>query len=180
MASKEKSPVEEYFRGLKDRNGIEEALCRLWLETSSALSAVQQAAEEMHKRLKAERSEIRHQIVQRHRAEHGPDATIATSPLCIVVTVGVDSLEIGWSKVWRKKGTSDTNLTRVKMDSGSGHRPSTLNKEAHEDEHEVLWAHENEVRYLRNRWRDAMAIRSAVRSAMLKYLSEGTGRRVEN
>lgn len=177
MASERKIPVDEYFRGLKDKNGLEEALSRQWLETSNTLTAIQQRASDMVERQKAERSKIRGHIVQRHKAMHGAGATISTSPMWLGITKGIDSLELTWSKAWRTKGTKQQNHTRVSMDTKSGHRRNTLLKAAHEDEEEVIWAHEMEVRDLRDRWRDAMAIRSAVRSAMRKYLSEGVGRR---
>lgn len=180
MSSGEKILVEEYFRGLKEKNPIEEALNRLWLETSNTLSAVQHSAGEMAKRQKAERSEVRQLVVQRHRAAHGPDATISTSPMCVFVTAGIDALEINWSKMWRKKGSRTPSYTRVRMDIKSGHSPTTLLVGAHEEEEDMILAHEMEVRRLRGRWRDAMAIRSSVRSAMRKYLSEGAGRRGDN
>lgn len=178
MASSARIPVDEHFRAIKGKNGLEEALSRQWLETSNTLAAIQQRATDMVKGQHAERSVIRSHIVQRHKAAHGADATISTSPMWLGVTTGVDSLELTWSKAWRAKGSRQQNHTRVPMDTKSGHRRTTLLKDAHEDEEAAIWDHELEARDLRERWGDAMAIRRAVRSAMRKYLSEGTRRPV--
>lgn len=176
MASRKTIPVDELFRGLRNKNGLEKALSRQWLETSNTLVAIQQRAKDMVERQKKERSETRQHIVQRHRAANGARATISTSPMWVGVTAGIDALELTWSKAWPQPGTNKFNHTRVPMDTKSGHRRTTLIKGAHEDEHAVIWAHELEVRDLRERWGDAMAIRSAVRSAMRKYVSEGSRR----
>lgn len=143
------------LKGHDDLTAMERALLSLYDTNVNFMGAVQAAVADFVKRTQFERTAQRQAIVHRHRAIHGPRARVDTSPMILMATIRVSSVELFWAEAWYTRGRAKPKYNRIRTTTKEGADLRKVLKGAHPDEVELLTRHEREASELRHRWREA-------------------------
>lgn len=171
----ENPSVHDRFFAIENRTPVERTVLGLWCALDDQAVVLEQWAFDFKARAEAERSALRQAIVHRHRSIHGARATIETSDRVIFVQVDDGSLRIAWSQIWfspKRWGQERKARFRNIKTCKTGTDLHLVLKGAHEDEIELLRAHEMEIRKIKAVWQDHISLKAKVRGMAERLMRE--------
>lgn len=151
------------------------AILKSLRDYTSILLAIEHRASELKERAMTERSDVRQAIVKRHKAIHGPYASVETSKRTLHVVSRLEGLQIIWKEqVYQKVHAPHSEAEHWLKDVGAMRKCGVdmrhVTKGAHPDEVELLKHHENEAREIRGLWKQAKKAQGQLRTLAKRVL----------
>jgi hypothetical protein len=161
----------ERLRSLIDPTQYEASLMAMWQALQQNAMAIEAMATQFKDRAQAERTALRRDITQRHRAQHGPGSKVQTSKMILSCSARLEGLELFWAEVWYLGQDKTPRYNRI-PNRTAGPDLRLLMKGAHPEEVPLISSHEKEARELRARWKEHIEFKWGVRKCINRALKQ--------
>ena len=161
----------ERLRSLTDPTQYEASLMAMWQALQQNAIAIEAMATQFKDRAQQERSTLRKEITQRHRALHGAGAKVQTSKMILSCSARLEGLELFWAEIWYLGQDKTARYNRI-PNRTMGPDLRLLMKGAHPDEIPLITSHEKDARELRARWKEHIEFKWGVRKCINRALKQ--------